>query len=242
MIQKFISKLSEKEKKIFYLTVVVVLLALLDRLFLGPVLSRLKSLDEEIRYQENSIRRDLRFLSYKDRILAEKEALKSFYARKKLTQEETIAVFLKKIEMLASDAKITLIKVTPLEREQKKGYLEYYASLDSIGKLKDIATFIHLVDSSKDLLKVIKMNINAKKASSEDINASITIAKIIVDPPASDQDEPDVDQNSTEKPAEVSEPAESVAAESVAGEAAEKKNKEAQVGEQNAATDENKEK
>ena len=71
MIQKFISNLSGKEKKILYVTIVFVFLAFFDRLFMGPVLEKLSNIDDEISLQEESIVRDLRFLNYKDRIIKE---------------------------------------------------------------------------------------------------------------------------------------------------------------------------
>lgn len=203
MIQKFISKLSEKEKRLTYATVVVILVVLLDRLFLGPVTSRLSSLDEEIKHQEESIRRDLRFLSYKNRILEENRVLKRYYTRKKLTKEETIALFLKRIEGLAAQAQINLIKVTPSEGEQKKGFVEYSASLDALGKLKDVITFMHLVDTSDDFLRVLKVNINAKKASSEDINVSLTITKTIIEDYSGDLEAAGDSQADAATPAEL---------------------------------------
>lgn len=181
MIQKFISKLSGKEKKILYATIGVVLMAFMDRLFLGPVTARLSVLDEEIKTQENSIKRDLRFLSYKDRIIKERKLLNKYYVKKMQSEEEIIAAFLKRIEMLASDSKITLVKVTPTESEQKKGSIEYYASLECTGKLKDVVTFMHLIDSSPELLKIIKFSISAKKASPDEVLSSMTVSKIIIE-------------------------------------------------------------
>ena len=182
MIQKFISKLSEKERKILYLTAAMVLLALLDRVFLGPVTARLSSLDEEIHTRENSLKRNLRFLAYKDQIMKEKEALRRYYTKKQYTPEEIIAAFLKRIEVLSGDAKINLIKVTPSEGEEKKGYKEYHASLECNGKLKDVLSFLHMVDSSDELLKVVSFNMTAKKASPDEVTAVVTIVKIMVDP------------------------------------------------------------
>ncbi len=181
MIQKFISKLSGKEKKILYVTIGVVLMAFMDRLFLGPVTAKLSVLDEDIKTQENSIKRDLRFLSYKDRIIKERKLLNKYYVKKMQSEEEIIAAFLKRIEMLASDSKITLVKVTPTESAQKKGYIEYYASLECTGKLKDVVTFMHLIDSSPELLKIIKFSISAKKASPDEVLSSMTVSKIIVE-------------------------------------------------------------
>ena len=180
MIQNFISKLSPKEKRIFYIAIIFVVVAFLDRLFLGPVMSRLHSIDSEIEQQKNAIKSDLRFLSYKDRILKENEDFGVYYTKKAQTEEEIIAAFLKKIEMLASESKVNLIKVSPSEAKQRKGYMEYYADLECDGHLEDIAKFIYAINTSPDLLKIVKLSINPKKAGSEDMSAVLQVTKLIV--------------------------------------------------------------
>lgn len=189
MIQNFISKLSPNEKKIFYIAIIFVLLALLDRLFLGPAMSRLKSLDEDIEQQKNVIKGDLRFLSYKDKILKENENFKPYYTAKTQAEEEIIAAFLKKVEILASDAKINLIKVNPADTKQRKGFIEYYANLECDGKLEDMARFIYSINTSGDLLKIVKLTMAPKKAGSEEVNASITVTKTIIDASAVEEAE-----------------------------------------------------
>ncbi len=180
MIQNFLSKLSPTEKKIFYIAIIFVLLALLDRLFLGPAMSRLKSLDEEIEQQKNVIKGDLRFLSYKDKILKENETFKPYYAPKSQAEEEIIAAFLKKFEILASDSKVNLIKINPADSKQRKGFIEYYANLECDGKLDDMAKFIYSINTSDDLLKIVKLSMAPKKAGSEEVTSSMTVTKTIV--------------------------------------------------------------
>ncbi len=181
MLQNFISKLSPKEKKIFYMAVFFVLAAFLDRLFLGPAMTRLKSLDEEIEHERNIIKSDLRFLSFKNRILKENNAFSAYYAAKAQSDEEIIASFLKNIEMFASQAKVNLVKVNPSGSKQKKDYMEYYTNLECEGRLEDVAKFIYSVNTSSGLLKIIKLSINHKKAGLEYVNAAMTITKIIID-------------------------------------------------------------
>ena len=181
MINDFYTKLSEQEKKIFYVAVSIVFLMVLDRAFLGPVLSRMKSLDAEIAQQKSVIQRDLRFLSYKDRILKENETLKSYYENETKTVEEIIAVFLKNLEMMATQSKVNLIKVAPTDSKQKKGYIEYYASLECEGFLENLVTFMHAIDTSDDLLKIIKVDMGLKRASGEEILCNMVVAKIIID-------------------------------------------------------------
>ncbi len=183
MIQKFYSKLSDKEKKIFYFAAAAVILALFDLLFLGPVTSRLKSIDEEIVQKENSLKRDLRLLSYQNRILAERETFSPYYSTETMTPDQVKASFLQKIEMLATEAKINLTKVAPSGEEAKKGFIKYFADLECTGNLEDIVKFMHAVDSTQDLLKIVKVNIISKQSAKE-VSATMTVVKIIFDPRA----------------------------------------------------------
>lgn len=205
MIQRFIPKLSANEKKILGLTAFVLLLVFVDRFFFGPALSHLKSLREDIQDKENSLKRYVRFLSYEDQISKEWDILKKYYTEKQLTPGEIKEVFLNKIEMLARAANISFIRVTPTEGENKKDYTEYFANLECAGKLKDILTFMHAIDTSDELMKIGKFNMNAKKTGSEEITVSMTVSKIIVELDLTEENEkpvispPDFSESEEEK-------------------------------------------
>src|SRR3989338_4832780 len=125
MLQNFFSRLSPQEKRIFYATVILLVVALFDRLFLGPATARLKSLDEEIKEEENVIKSNMRFLSFKDKILKENTTFAHYFVPKAKTEEEIIAAFLKKVEILSSEASVNLIRVNPSDSKQKTGFMEY---------------------------------------------------------------------------------------------------------------------
>ncbi len=180
MIPDFYSKLTEQEKKIFYVTLVIVLLMLVDRIFLGPALSKMRAYDQEIEEQKKNIQQDLRFLTYKERILNDDEALSPYYRNKYKTEDEVLASFLKKIEMIATEAKINLIKVSPAETKERKGYKEYYANLECEGLLENIASFMHAVDTSQDLLKIIKVNFSLKRASGDEVLVGMVVSKMFM--------------------------------------------------------------
>ena len=123
----------------------------------------------------------MRFLSYKDQISKERDRLEKYYAQKQLTPGETKEIFLNKIEMLAQEANISSIRVTPSAGEKKKDYTEYFANLECLGKFKDVLTFMHAIDSSEELMKIMKFSMTAKKASSDEFTVSMTVSKIIVE-------------------------------------------------------------
>jgi len=180
VITDFYSKLTEQEKKIFYVAMAIVLLMVVDRLFLGPSLSKMKAYDIEIEQQKKSIQQDLRFLTYKSRISEDDKALSPYYRNEYKTEEQVIAAFLKKLEMIATEFKINLIKVTPAETKERKGYKEYYANLECEGLLENVASFMHAVDTSQDLLKIVKINFTLKRASGDEVVVAMVVSKMFI--------------------------------------------------------------
>ena len=180
MIQKFISKLSKNERKIFNITFVIVLFAFLDLLFLRPVLNRLHVIDEEIVSQKSSIKGDLRILSYKDRIQKKNEAFKKYISPKPQDDDVVNGNFLSMIEKLATQSKVSLVKSNISEKKEQKKYTEYYANLDCTGDLKDIFTFMHLINSTEELLKVVKVNMVPKRGTQSEVNVSMTVTQLIM--------------------------------------------------------------
>ena len=58
--------------------------------------------------------------------------------------------------------------------------MKYTAELECSGILSDVVTFIHLVDTSKELMKVVKFSFSSKKADSDEIKALMTIHKVVI--------------------------------------------------------------
>jgi len=179
-ITKFIAGLNDNQKKLLVIALVIVVAALFDRLLISPYMSRLTSIDEDIKKEEAVIKQDVRFLGYKDRISQEAEEVDPYLTKTVSTDEEMIAAFLKKLESLANQSKVTLIKVSPAAGQQTAEFWKYQADLECSGQLADVVSFMHLVDTATDLLKVVKFNFTAKKSDTDEIKATMTIEKIVV--------------------------------------------------------------
>ncbi len=181
MLKNFYTKLSDQERKIFYVTLGFILLAAFDFLFLQKVSSKLKSLDRDIEQTKNDINRNVRFLAYQEKIFKENEIYSVYQADERKTEEESIAAFLKTIENLGTEAEVTLGKLNPADAVSKKGYMQYYANVECNGKFENIIKFIHKIDTTNNLLKVVKMNIIGKKSSADEVTVSMKISKLIID-------------------------------------------------------------
>ena len=147
-----------------------------------PVSSKIKKINLEIKEKTDIIKRDARFLSYKNKILKEQEDFRVYGTGEDKAEEEIIAGFLKTIENIVTESKINLVKLNPGEVTPRKGFVEYYASLECEGAWQDIVTFMHKIETTNELLKISKVNITGKKTSADQVSASMTIAKLIIDP------------------------------------------------------------
>jgi len=179
-INKFIAGLNDNQKKLLVIAVVIVIAALFDRVLIGPMMSHLSATEEDIAKEESTIRQDIRFLGYKDRIAQEGKEIAPYLTKSVLTDEEMIAAFLNKIQNLASQSKVSIIKISPTPGEQDAEYWKYLADLECSGQLADVVSFMHSVNSDTDLMKVDKFSFSGKKSDTDEIKASMTIEKIVV--------------------------------------------------------------
>ena len=179
-INKFIAGLNDNQKKLLVIAIVIVIAALFDRLLIGPTMSRLSAIEEDITKEEVTIKQDIRFLGYKERIVKESEEISPYLTKNKLTDNEMIAAFLNKIQNLATETKVNLIKINPAPGEQDADYWKYQADLECSGQLADVISFMHLINSDTELMKVDKFNFSGKKSDTDEIKATMTIEKIVV--------------------------------------------------------------
>jgi hypothetical protein len=179
-INKFIAGLNDFQKKLLVVTVVIVIAALFDRVLIGPTMSSLSSIEDDITKEEATIKQDIRFLGYKDRILQESNEVDPYLTKNRLSDNEMIAAFLNKVQNLASNSKVNLIKINPALGEQDAEYWKYQADLECSGELPDVISFMHAINADTDLMKVDKYNFSAKKSDTQEIKATMTIEKIVV--------------------------------------------------------------
>lgn len=180
MIQEFYEKLSDRERKILYITLAIIVGSLFDLLVIQDYSRKMKNFNEEIIEKRNSIKRDSRFLLYKDKILQEKEELKIYYADQVATDDEIKSDYNRIIEELSSESNIKILKIRPDEPVSKSGYILFSTDLECEGAFEDMIKFMHTIDSTSDLLKIIKFSMSSIKGKVESVKVSMKIAKLVV--------------------------------------------------------------
>lgn len=173
----FLSRLSKREKLIFYLSVFFVSLTLLDRLVISPVSSKMRALDKEIQDKETGIKRDIKILAQKDRIAAESTKYNSFLDKTKSEEEETSSL-LKEIESLAGKSTVYLIDMKPGGVKEVGQSMKYLVNLNCEAQMEQLVDFMYDIENSLKLLIIEKYEISPKTRESSVARCSMTVSKI----------------------------------------------------------------
>lgn len=181
-MQDFLSKLSPKEKKIFYVAVFVVAVALLDRLFLSPATNRIDTLKQKIAVTQDGLQKDHEFLTFEDRINDEVASYAQYVPTALKDDDEINTELFRTIERMAKTSKVELIKSNPAQIKDNPGYIEYYANLDIAGSFEDVIGFMHALNASKELFKVVRFDMSPQRGDTSKIQTALTIVKLVIKP------------------------------------------------------------
>ncbi|RKY28258.1 MAG: hypothetical protein DRP61_02140 [Candidatus Omnitrophota bacterium] len=178
-ISNFFSKLSKRERLIFYLTIFFVFLFLVDKLVIEPLLSKMKTQEEEIKEKRMLIKKDLHILSIKDRILEESKKYEKFFSKTKSLDEE-VTLILKEIESLANKSSVYLIFIRPGEVREEGSFKELLINLNCEGEMSQIVDFLYSIENSPKLLTIERYVISPKSEGSSLAQCRMIISKIVI--------------------------------------------------------------
>ncbi|NTV28818.1 MAG: type 4a pilus biogenesis protein PilO [Candidatus Omnitrophica bacterium] len=180
MINKFISGLKPDQRKILAVVSVLVILGLFYVLLLRPVLHRSNEIDALIVKEQETVRKNTRFLAKREQVIKEAGAFKDYFTKDVRAEEEVIADLLKKVELLATQAGVQMSKISPAGQDVQNDYIKYLVSVDCSGALESLTNFMYAINNSQDLTRVEKMNIGSNAKSADTVQASFTISKMII--------------------------------------------------------------
>ncbi|MEK7850181.1 MAG: type 4a pilus biogenesis protein PilO [Candidatus Omnitrophota bacterium] len=178
MIMAYLSRLNKREKLVFYAAAVFISIALIDRLIVGPIFSRMRLLDEKIKVQKELVKKNARIVSEKDRVLA---AAKDYavYSRKAQTSEEEVAFLLGEVEKMARKTSLYVVDMKPLGMEEDSISRKYSVDLNCESQMEQIMGFMYEVESSDRLLVVETFNISPKSKDSSIAKCNMRISNVI---------------------------------------------------------------
>jgi Tfp pilus assembly protein PilO len=178
-ISAFLSRLNKRDRFIFYIVTVFLSMVLFERLMVNPVYSKIKSINEEIKKQEDSISKSLRILAQKDRISAESREYSSFVT-KGVSEEEEFTSFLRDIEELANKDSVYLVDMKPGGVKEAGSAKKYIVSLNCEAQMEQVVNFMFSIENSDKLLTIEKYQINPKSKESTVAQCNMAISKIVM--------------------------------------------------------------
>ncbi|MCX5678722.1 MAG: type 4a pilus biogenesis protein PilO [Candidatus Omnitrophica bacterium] len=177
---EFFYKLSKKEKIGLMAAIVVIALMLIDRLVISPIGNRIQRIDQEIKFSEKKLSRDLRNMNNKDIIEREYKKYKNYVKKSSVSDEEDVANILGEIEGLARSSSVSLVDIKPQAPKRADFYKEYAIEVEVEGSMEQVITFLHDLNSSAQLLRAVKLRIGLKDKELSAIKASLLVTKISI--------------------------------------------------------------
>jgi Tfp pilus assembly protein PilO len=177
---EFFYKLSKKERVGILAALAVIMVVLVDKLVISPVGDKVQRINQEIKFSEKKLSRDLRNINNKDAIESEYRKYKNYVKKSSASDEEDVANILGEIEGLARSAGVNLVDIKPQATKQADFYKEYAIAVEVEGTMEQVITFLHNLNSSTQLLRAVKLRIGLKDKESSLIKASLLVTKISV--------------------------------------------------------------
>lgn len=179
-IGKIYSELTPIGKVLFVLAMLGIFFATMDRLVLGPILSQMKILDAEIDAKTETVRRNLRILSFEDRIMQEYAQHSEYLDSGSKSQEEIIGALLKKIELFAKQQSISILNIRPGDVVENPVFHEYHTGLECEGPLPALLEFMKALEESDYLFQITKYTMTPKSKTGEIIRCDMSITRFLI--------------------------------------------------------------
>lgn len=178
-IKDFITKLSKTEKTIAAAAICFIVLAVFDRLMFDSILSRINSVDQDVKTNELIIKKGLKILAQKKAIMAQLEHYSSYDVDAK-TQEEEISSLLKSIETTAGKSLVVVTDVKLADFKSEKLLKKYSVSLGCEGTMEQCINFMFNLEHSKDLFTIENYQITSKDKEKGIVKCQMNISKTVI--------------------------------------------------------------
>ena len=169
----FISKLSKREKTIFYITAAIAGLALMNYFIFSPTLGRLNNVEYKSLLMQNDLKEDKAILNRKVKIAGEYQQYESYLTGSGEKQ------FQCNISQLALESGLVLQGVTPMTLTSgDKQRSAVQVSLE--GEMEQVIKFLYAVAKSEIIMSVETFHLRRKNTKESTILCDMTISQIVV--------------------------------------------------------------
>ena len=178
-IVSFVTKLSKRERTIFYVTIAIVGLGFMDKFILSPIFKKITHLTEVIDEQEKEIRQSMIIVSEEDRIEEETKIYKSYLSASQ-TEEKAITEFLKEVENIAKQSSVYLVDMKPTAKSEDGASTKYFVRLNFEAQMEQVMNFFYYVSMFQQLIKIDEYQLRPKTEGSSIISCDLLISKAVV--------------------------------------------------------------
>ena len=179
-LAEFLSKRTKNEKALGGASALLIFIALMHGLVIGPILSKMHLIDADISTSRDEIRRDRRIVSFKTRIFDEYAKSNNYLDSSEKSSEEIIATLLKKIENVAKQQSINVKDIRPGDTEVKPQFQVYKTSLDCEGTLSNLLTFMNTLEQSDYLFQITRYSFTPNSKGADILKASMDFARYLI--------------------------------------------------------------
>jgi Tfp pilus assembly protein PilO len=174
----FLSRLSKKEKRLFYITVAIVSIVFLDRVVFKPVINKLESFNGKISVEEKKLEKSML-------ILAQEQAITSEYKKfaenikQEQSDEEAIAILLSYLEKMANSVSVFILDMKPAPVEKSEFYKKYAVKIEAEAKISNLTDFIYQLENSPKLLRVSDFRLTPQKKETV-LKINMTVTEVLI--------------------------------------------------------------
>jgi hypothetical protein len=180
MIQAMYTKLSPKEKMLFFGAVAGIFLVAMDQIVLGPILSQMKVLDAEIQAKTETIQRNVRILSFRDSIRKEHEKYIKYIYKGGQSEKEIITDHLQEIETIGSMNSVKISNIESGDVAESPAKREYDVVVEGEGGLSHILSFFHLLEESEYLFRIHSNELTPKSKDGSVMKYKLALSRTLL--------------------------------------------------------------
>ena len=178
-LSSFISRLSKRERIVFFLAASVVGVMLLDHLIVIPILGKMTELNERIKSQHESIKKGFMILSHEYEIDHERNTYRALLSESK-SEEKDITTFLSEVENLAKESGVYLVDIKPSGKEEETHSKQYSLDLNFEAQVDQLINFFYSLSSADQLIKIERYQVRPKAENSSILTCVVSVSKLLL--------------------------------------------------------------
>lgn len=170
-----------KQKNIYILYVVGIVLGCLFvvKVVFSPFHARLSGLSQEVMVEEARFKKGVSLIENKKAIEEEYKKYASYFSIQGLSDEESVANFLKEVEKVSRETGMVVLDMKPVKEAQSDKFSkQYQIKIKAEANMEQLVKFLYRLSESSLLFSVEKLTLIPKAENSPVLGISMTIVGV----------------------------------------------------------------